>query len=211
MTERDWMYTVLLDSPDTPARKVQIAALGDYDDPRYGSFSITKDDVEDWKKNLSALPGGQALIDFEHRSERKPRDSQAAGWIDGIELADGGRVLASVRWTPKGEKAIKSRRYQFISPAYGKFENERGETFKNALVSAGLTNKPALSGLPAITLAAPERLEAAGNALALLDVSQAERDQAVKEGFALPDGSYPIRTSPSFTAPRSWPARVTAT
>lgn len=154
------MYGILLDSPSKPSKPIQIAALGDFEDSRYGSFSITRDDVADWQKNLSKLPGGQALIDFEHRSERKPRDSKAAGWVTGISL-DGDRVMARVRWTPRGEKAIKRGEYQFISPAYGEHTNERGETFENTLVSVALTNKPALTGMPAVVLASPERLDAA--------------------------------------------------
>ena len=92
-----------------------------------------------------------------------------------------------------GEQALKDGAYRFISPAYGAHVNERGETFENTLVSVALTNKPALTGMPAVVLASEERLDAALAETRTLDVSQADRDDAVKAGHALPDGSYPIR------------------
>ena len=206
------MFTVLLDAPAEPGKRIQIAKLGTFRDPRYGEFEITAGDVADWQRNLSKLPGGEALIDFEHRSERKPRDSKAAGWISAIDL-DGDRVMAATRWTPGGEQAIRSETYRFLSPTFGPALGADNEPLDNALPSVALTNKPVL-GLPALMLASQERVSEAidedpalrfqtraldgeygeaTRALVLLDVSQAERDQAKAENNSLPDGSYPIR------------------
>lgn len=205
------MFTVLLDAPDTPLKRIQIAKLGDFKDNRYGEFSITTDNVANWQKNLSKLPGGEALIDFEHRSERKPRDSKAAGWISAIEL-DGKKVMADVSWTPGGEQAIKDREYRFLSPVYGPQSLENGEVLDDALPSVALTNKPFLGSMPALSLASEERLSAAidadpaarfytraldgelgelAEALVMLDVNQAERDKAKAAGNSVGD-SYPI-------------------
>ena len=203
-------FTVILDAPATAAKRIQIAKLGSYNDSRYGDFDITAANVDNWSKNLSKLPGGEALIDFEHRSERKPRDSEAAGWISGITL-EGEKVMADARWTPKGESAIKDERYRFLSPVFGPTQVE-GETLDEALPSVALTNKPYLASMPAVCLASAERVsEAVGeleekndgrlldvlvsNALVQLDIPQSERKQAAKEGNALPDGSYPIRNA----------------
>ena len=170
-------FTALLDAPDALNKPIQIAELGEFSDSRYGDFSITKDDVADWQKNLSQLPGGEALIDFEHRSERKPRDSRAAGWVSGLQL-DGDKVMADVRWTPDGEKAVKDGTYRFISPAYGSHTNEHGVTFENTLMSVALTNKPALTGMPAVVLASEERVsEAAGDEIERLLDMQATGDE----------------------------------
>ena len=57
---------------------------------------------------------------------------------------------------PEGRKAVKNGTYRFVSPAYGEHSNERGEVFPNTLVSVALTNRPALVGLPAVTLSAKE-------------------------------------------------------
>ncbi len=205
-------FTVLLDSPDEPLRRIPVAELGTFSDPRYGEFSITSDDFDDWKRNLSALPGGEALIDFEHRSERKPRDSKAAGWIKDLEL-DGNKVMAALEWTPGGEQAIRNKEYRFVSPVFGPYSTQTGDTLDNVFQSLALTNKPFLGSLPAITLASAERVSAAldddpasrfyaraldgdhgevTRALVLLDVSQAERDRAKASNNSLPDSSYPI-------------------
>jgi hypothetical protein len=157
-------YGILLDAPSKPAKPIQIAQLGEYEDSRYGDFSITAADVDDWARNMSVLPGGEVLIDRDHASERKPRNSEAMGWISNVRL-DGSKVLADARWTPAGKKAIKSGAYKFVSVAYGNFENEHGQTIPNVLCSVGLTNRPALTGLPAISLAAPERVASATAAL----------------------------------------------
>jgi phage I-like protein len=157
-------FGILLDSPSKPSRPIQIAALGDYEDSRYGNFSITAADVDDWRKNMSVLPGGEVLIDRDHMSERKPRNSEAMGWLSNVRV-DGEKVLADARWTPAGKKAIKTGAYKFVSVAYGDFENEHGQTISNTLCSVGLTNRPALTGLPAISLAAPQRVAAATAAL----------------------------------------------
>lgn len=194
-------FTVLLDAPAAPTSRIQIARLGSVTDKRYGEFDITANQVENWKRNLSKLPGQRALIDFEHRSERSPRDSEAAGWITGIDL-DGDKVMADAEWTDKGTDAIQSKRYLFLSPAYGKYANEHGELFEDTLVSTALTNKPVLGSLPMLSLASEERVSEAVDSelerlvdLKTLDVSTKERKQAASDGNALPDGSYPIRNA----------------
>lgn len=198
-------YTVVLDAPSTPKARIQIAQLGDYSDARYGDFSITKNDVEQWKHNLGKLPGGRALIDLDHRADRSPRNTEAAGWITGIDL-DGDTPVAEVEWTPIGKQAIEEQRYLFFSPTYGELKTAQGETLSNVLQGGALTNKPFLD-MPALTLASEETLASATRQLEsenaerlldalhlkLLDVSAGERKLAVKEGNALPDGSYPIR------------------
>lgn len=207
-------FSVLLDAPAKPVSRIQIAKLGDFEDPRYGSFSITPENVANWQRNLSKLPGGEALIDFEHRSERKPRDSKAAGWISGIDL-DGDKVMADARWTPDGQSSIENEIYRFLSPVFGPALGADNQPLDDALPSVALTNKPVL-GLPAVCLASAERVSEAVDedpalrfyqhaldgdhgdavrALVMLDVPQAKRDRAKAAGHSLPDGSYPIETT----------------
>jgi hypothetical protein len=70
------MWQVLLDAPDTPTKRVQIARLGPVSDSRYGDFKIDEKNVRNWQKNLSSLPGGRALIDQDHK--RRPVSSSAS-------------------------------------------------------------------------------------------------------------------------------------
>jgi phage I-like protein len=201
-------YTVVLDAPDRPRSRIQIAQLGEFKDNRYGEFAIGREDVENWRANLSKLPGGRALIDLDHSADRSPRRTEAAGWITGIDW-DGDTPVADVEWTPVGKDAIEQQRYLFFSPTYGPFKDETGTVHDNVLQGGALTNKPFLTSMPALTLASEETLQAASaqldreNAdrlldalqLKLLGVSADERKLAVKEGNALPDGSYPIRNT----------------
>ncbi len=189
-------FQLLLDAPGEPAAKIQIAQLGDYKHGGYGDFSITADDVKDWQRNLSHLPGKRALIDRDHRAD-KVRDTEAFGWIKQIDDPnEKGEVFATPEWTSLGRDAVQDQRYLFTSPSYGPFKKANGDVIDNVLTGVALTNKPFVDSMRTISLAAPERmLEAYDQLFAgrLLDVPQAERDQAVKDGNALPDGSYPIR------------------
>ncbi len=191
-------YGFLLDAPASATSRIPIAKLGDFKDGRYGEFSITRDDVQAWQRNLEHLPGKRALIDLDHRADRTPRNTEAAGWITGVDF-DGDTPVAEVEWTPVGRQAIEDKRYLFFSPTYGPHKDETGQVHENTLIGGALTNRPFLN-MPAITLASEERVYAAVEAhydhgLRLLDVSAGERKLAVKEGNALPDGSYPIRNT----------------
>lgn len=152
-------FTVLLDAPGNAASRVQIAKLGEFTDKRYGDFAITKDDVKAWKENLKHLPGERALIDLDHAADRSPRRTEAAGWITDVEL-DGDKPVATVEWTPVGEKAVSEGRYLFFSPTYGPHVDEHGTKFENTLVGGALTNKPFLN-MPTVQLAADESLREA--------------------------------------------------
>lgn len=157
-------FTFLLDAPSGLSGELQIAKLGDnFKDPRYGEFKITKNDVETWQKNLSHLPGGIALIDEDHLSNKPSphRKTEADGWISSIYL-DGDIPKAKVEWTPKGESAIKDKRYRFFSPSYGPFEKEDGTVIPNVFQGGGLTNKPKLN-MATINLSSADDSEVTNN------------------------------------------------
>lgn len=153
-------YTVLLDAPATATSRIPIARLGEYKDKRYGEFSITKDDVADWQRNLEKLPGGKALIDEDHSSSKTPRRTEADGWVTGVEL-DGKQVYGQVEWTPRGKAAVEEKRYLFTSPTYGPYTDDSGTTHKNTLSAVALTNKPFLTSMPQIMLASDEAISQA--------------------------------------------------
>lgn len=90
--------------------------------------------------------GRPVPFDYEHASEiRAPqgKPSPAVGWVTKLE-ARGEEVWARVEWNDEGNRAITSREYRFDSPA---FLHNNGEIY--ALVSAGLTNRPAFT-MPAV-------------------------------------------------------------
>lgn len=193
-------FAVLLDAPTEAKSRLQVAALGDYHDERYGGdFSISREDVEQWKQNLEYLPGKRALIDLDHRADRTPRNTEAAGWITDVGW-DGDTPMAEVEWTPVGKQAIADKRYLFFSPTYGPHKTEDGSIHDNTLIGGALTNRPFLSRMPAVTLASEETIQTAldelngENDLRLLDVlTTKQRGNLDSTDFAIPeDRAYPI-------------------
>lgn len=139
-----------------PARStIQVAELGTYEDPRYGTFSITAADVTGWKQTLSTQFKGEVPIDVDHKTD-KGVSSEASGWIKGLAL-DGDKVMADVEWTPLGESAVKEKRYRYISPTFvSNFKDQQGQGHGPALLRAALTNNPFLKSMPAVTLEGAE-------------------------------------------------------
>jgi phage I-like protein len=149
-------FQILLDAPK-PGKPIEIARIGTFEDPRYGTFTIDPSTVADWAENARRfLPGGEVLVDRDHASEKRPRNSEAMGWLSNIRVS-GDRVLADARWTKAGRRAVKDGSYRFTSVAYGDMDLEDGRTVKNVLQSCALTNRPALRGLAPITLSAAAR------------------------------------------------------
>lgn len=151
-------FTTLIDAPVTLAdgattSRIQVAQLGDFKDPRYGRFSITRKMVDSWKALLSDYFQGGVPIDYDHATD-KGGSSEAAAWIKSIAL-DGERVMADVEWTPEGAQAVRDKRWLFISPTFvGDFKDQQGRSLGPALLRAALTNSPFLRSMPAISLSA---------------------------------------------------------
>ncbi len=128
--------------------------------------------------------GVDLVIDWEHRSlsgERAP----AAAWMKGLEAEPDG-LYARVEWTPQGRADVESGSYRYHSPVL-RLDPETRRPLK--LLHAGLTNTPAIKGLPEL-LAAKYGEEA--EILVMKNYSSDERAQMAKNGQAMPDGSFPI-------------------
>ena len=78
------------------------------------------------------------VVDYDHGSD-KGASSEAAGWIERLEVRDGG-IWAEVAWTPEGLAKLKGRNYRYISPVFD-VTKDRGIV---RILRAGLTNRPAL-------------------------------------------------------------------
>ena len=80
-------------------------------------------------------------LDWEHSTEIKaPKGDQAptAGWIISLEAREGA-VWGQVEWAKRGQEAVESKEYRYLSPVF-RFDYESGEIHR--LTSAGLTNTP---------------------------------------------------------------------
>lgn len=137
-----------------PARsRIQVAQLGRWTDPRYGDFGITAADVENWAKLLASHFQGRVPIDLDHSTD-KGVSSEAAAWIVGLSRT-GNDVFADVEWTPKGESAVREKRYLYISPTFkSNLKDKHGASLGPVLLRAALTNAPFLQDMPAVTLSA---------------------------------------------------------
>jgi phage I-like protein len=100
--------------------------------------------------------GVDLVIDYEHQSllgERAP----AAGWIKDLETRQDG-LWARVEWTPQAQEYLRHREYRYFSPVLRLHPESRKPM---VLMHVGLTNVPAIKGLPPLVA----KIGAAGRAV----------------------------------------------
>jgi phage I-like protein len=155
---------------DTATSRIQIAKTGQFQDPRYGKFAITRKDLSTWIANFEALhlsDGREGLpIDVDHAPEKFGK-TEAAGWakkldtlgLDGkTETPD--QLWATVEWNTLGVSLVGEKRYRYISPSYQhNYADETGRRHGTALVGAALTNRPFLS-MASVSLSAEPIVDA---------------------------------------------------
>lgn len=182
------LVDVPTDQTGAPTSRTVVAKFGDYQDKRYGKFSITPAMAADWKNNLSSVFGGKVAVDLDHSPEKRGT-SEAAGWITGLDHDDQ-YVYADVDWTPLGKSAISEKRYLFVSPTYSEdYEDETGAKHGHALVGMGLTNRPVLrQGMPTLNLSREEFVSADDFALAVVSVTDSRPAMSdLTKTLGLPD------------------------
>lgn len=95
---------------------------------------------------------GRFVIDYEHQSLKTAENGQpapAAGWFTTLEWRDEAGLFATdVEWTDKARQMIQAGEYRYISPVIV-YDHETGAITK--LVSAALTNSPAIDGMEEVT------------------------------------------------------------
>lgn len=153
---------LLADPQGTADNWTQIAVITNgLKDPRYGNFAITEQQVEGWKRSLTAgyVTGepNRVATDYEHAMDdprSTPKDREASGWITDLKT-EGKRVLAKIDWTPEAKTAIESGKFRYFSPTYrDKYKLQDGAEVADVLMGGALTNRPFLrKGMQAVTLA----------------------------------------------------------
>lgn len=147
----DVTFLTLAAEAETPRKRIQVAKLGRFKDPRYGTFEITASDVDSWVRNLQEHFGGEVPIDRDHATD-KGTSSEAMAWIRNLAV-EGDAVTADVEWTPAGEELVRQKRYRYISPTFvSALKDQQGITKGPALLRAALTNNPFLHDMPAVSL-----------------------------------------------------------
>lgn len=94
----------------------------------------------------------EILVDKDHASCRSPneRSTEAMGWAYDFkvvsELGNLNGLYCKIKWTKEGRELAESRTYRFLSPVWTLDEKNRPK----AIVSIGLTNRPAIKAMPII-------------------------------------------------------------
>ena len=133
--------------------EIQVLKTGNFFDPRYGKFSITRKHFSEMISNFKAgVRGIDIALDYAHQT-----DGISAAWFKEIyekPVGEGFGLFAKVEPTGSGRKSLAEKEYRYISadfdPNYK--DNEKGESHGCVLEGAALTNRPVIKGMQAIQL-----------------------------------------------------------
>ncbi|HBA85384.1 MAG TPA: hypothetical protein DCZ95_14955 [Verrucomicrobia bacterium] len=149
------MHVLLTNSFELPPDNwYQISSLGEFKHNPTGFLQIIDEEscramVERFNAESGQPNFPGILIDFDHFSLDHDKPSEAAGWIAALQQRPDG-LWAQIRWTDKGEEAVRGGRYRFISPVFRQDEclNLGNNRIKpQHLVNAAVTNDPNISGM----------------------------------------------------------------
>lgn len=134
--------------------EIQIAKLGVYHHPKFGSGEVTSKDVAEIVRNFNADKNALA-IDYEHQTfSEPPVPAPASGWIHGLIDKGAEGLWAEVQWTERAREAIRAKEYAFISPVL--FFNSRdrvtGQPIGTMLAPPALTNMPFFDGMAPVQM-----------------------------------------------------------
>lgn len=158
-------------------RSMQILRTGEFSDPRYGRFEITRTMLAQMVKNFSeGVRGVIPALDYKHES-----DDVAAGWFKRLWLAgDGEELWADIEMTPKGEKILGDKEFGYVSADFDTEyqDNESLQKFGCVLLGAGLTNRPVIKRMESVIQLA-EKEDKVGEKISKLVKEGYPQDQAV--------------------------------
>lgn len=145
----------------TPAidrsRPVHITRAGQFYDPRYGDFTISRAMLRQMVDNFERGAFGQAVfVDLHHQPELGAAGELKRLWLDGDDL------LGEVQWTPFGRIAIEEKGFAYLSPEYDErfVDNESGQAYGAVLKGIGLTTRPVIKRLEKVSLSDFSRFRA---------------------------------------------------
>lgn len=149
LTGTSAIQSIKLDDTFAVPKEIQILRVGRFNHPQYGAFEITPKVLTEMQANFDLKTRGVDLaVDYFHDA-----DKEAAGWINSLELKEGGTELwANVSWTPTALKKLAERELRYFSPdfSFKWVDPETGTAFDNVLFGGGLTNRPFVKEMQAI-------------------------------------------------------------
>lgn len=147
----------------------QLAKSGTFFSPVYGKVTISPKDLATMERNfreVTPLAPTQLPIDYDHKSDDPTQhaagEAKAAGWIDGLQLRNGGTELwCKPKWTRRAAEMISAGEYRFVSPYFltNYLDKATGKKVGPTLKAAAITNRPFLEGMqeiPAPAIAASD-------------------------------------------------------
>lgn len=107
-----------------------------------GDFTVDAESVSsiiaEFKKQ-----GNDMVIDYEHQTQ-KGIEAPAGGWVKELEDRGQDGLWARIEWTEKARGYIKNKEYRYFSPVV---LVRKSDSKAITLLSIGLTNLPAMSGM----------------------------------------------------------------
>lgn len=128
---------------------MQILRTGEFSDPRYGRFMITKQMLSQMVDNFTkGVRGVIPALDYKHEA-----DDIAAGWFKKLYLnEDKTEMWGDIEMTPKGEKVLSDKEFGYVSADFDTEyqDNETLQKFGCVLLGAGLTNRPVIKRMESV-------------------------------------------------------------
>jgi hypothetical protein len=140
-------------------KRIPLAVLGQF---QKGSqkFAITRQTLSDIVANFRKRGGADTVIDYEHASAFPElaggQPIPAAGWISALD--DGpdadGILWGSAKFTPRAVRMLRDDETRYLSPEidWAARDKRTGQPQGATLLSAALTLRPFLDGMPAVAL-----------------------------------------------------------
>lgn len=135
------------DSAESAVKEVQILRVGNWDHPKYGKLIITPSTLDEIVANFKAKVRGIDLsLDAAHKNQE-----ESYGWIKDLRRS-GDALVAAVEFTDLGRDAVRNKRFRYISAELAPkwVDDETGQTYRNVLLGAGLTNRPYIRRMVAL-------------------------------------------------------------
>lgn len=153
--------------------RIQILRAGDFDHDWYGKMSFDEDVFENMIKNFeNNVRGIEIAVNYSHFA-----GGEAAGWIEKLEIVDGG-LYADVRWTKEAKEKIEDERFKYISAEFENDykDNESGKHFGVTLLGAALTNIPFVKNMDRVLSELKDLPEEAHEKLKAFVLSKTEKE-----------------------------------
>lgn len=109
-----------------------------------GEFDVDEGSFQAMKAQI-AQRGVDLVVDYEHQT-LKGSEAPAAGWVKELKL-EGGSIVATVEWTPRGAEYLKNKEYRYLSPVVNV---RKADNKAIGLHSLALTNTPAIEHMTPI-------------------------------------------------------------